>query len=136
MQELKGENDSVVDGAVFYVSSYLKKGLDLRFSRSWFNDGILRDDVYYLVEYDKDKKVVRLNDYSIKYFDKKPFVTKKEFQSKFVGYNVEAVQKLIKIYNLSYFSSFLYYQSKFVKFVSWIDLSKLITWFKYIEDNE
>jgi len=95
------QDNNVADGAVFYLSHYLKKGVNLQFSRSWFKDGILRNDVYYLLQYDKDIKKVKLSQLSINFFNNRAFVTKNEFRSKFAGYDVEATQKFIKVYQSS-----------------------------------
>jgi len=91
--------DNVADGAIFYISKYLKKGLNLQFSRSWFKDGILRNDVYYLVEYDKVTNQVKLNDFSKKYFNNRLFVTKNEFASFFAHYDIEDTKRVVKNYN-------------------------------------
>jgi hypothetical protein len=114
--------DNVADGAIFYISKYLKKGLNLQFSRSWFRDGILRNDVYYLVEYDKTTNQVKLNDFSRKYFDNKPYVTKNEFASFFAHYNIEDTQKTVKLHN-AMLDVYNLYEEEFEYRKSWLKLS-------------
>lgn len=43
-------------GGVFYIVYYLKKGLNLQFSREFFKRKILNNNVYYLVKFDKITK--------------------------------------------------------------------------------
>ena len=52
LQEVVNYKGGIV-GGVAYIVSYLKKGLNLQFSRAFFKEGILRNDVYYTVYYDK-----------------------------------------------------------------------------------
>jgi hypothetical protein len=47
-QEVKG-----VRGGVYYLVSYVKKGLNLQWSRGFFKNGVLSNGVYYLVKYNK-----------------------------------------------------------------------------------
>jgi len=52
LQEIKDYKGGIV-GGVAYLVSYVKKGVNLQFSRAFFKEGILRNDVYYMVRYDK-----------------------------------------------------------------------------------
>ena len=47
-------------GGVFYVVSYAKKGVNLQFSRAFFKERLLSNNVYYLLGYNKDTKKVGL----------------------------------------------------------------------------
>ena len=47
-------------GGVFYVVSYTKKGVNLQFSRAFFKERWISNNVYYLVGYNKDTKKVGL----------------------------------------------------------------------------
>jgi len=116
-------NPNVADGAIFYISKYLKKGLNLQFSRSWFRDGILRNDVYYLVEYDKATNKVKLNDFSKKYFNNKAFVTKNEFRSFFAHYDVEDTKRVMNNYNAK-MNTYNLYDEEVEYHRQWIELSQ------------
>jgi len=52
LQEIEDYKGGIV-GGVAYLVSYVKKGVNLQFSRAFFKEGILRNDVYYTVRYDK-----------------------------------------------------------------------------------
>jgi len=52
LQEIKDYKGGIV-GGVAYLVDYIKKGVNLQFSRAFFKEGILRNDVYYTVRYDK-----------------------------------------------------------------------------------
>jgi len=119
----KPNDDNVADGAIFYISKYLKKGLNLQFSRSWFKDGILRNDVYYLVEYDKATNQVRLNDFSKKYFNNKAFVTKNEFASFFAHYNIEDTKRVINNYNAK-MNTYNLYDEEAEYHRGWVELAQ------------
>jgi len=125
--------DNVADGAIFYISKYLKKGLNLQFSRSWFKDGILRNDVYYLVEYDKTTNQVKLNDFSKKYFNNKTFVTKNEFRSFFAHYDIEDTKRVMNNYNAK-MNTYNLYDEEVDYHRSWIELSQKKA-NDYLEDN-
>jgi len=112
-----------IASAVFYLTRYLKKGLNFQFSRSWFKDGIIDNDVYYLIEFDKDTKQVHLNDYSKKFFNKRLFVSKNEFRSFFAHYDIEATQKTVKLHNTIMDVYNLYTEeADYIK--SWLKISK------------
>jgi len=57
LQEIKDYKGGIV-GGVAYLVSYIKKGVNLQFSRAFFKEGLLRNDVYYTVYYDRVLKRV------------------------------------------------------------------------------
>ena len=65
-------------GGVFYVVSYLKKGANLQFSRSFFKERLLNNNVYYLVSYDKNTKQVGLYSKLSKIFG--AYVSKQDYK--------------------------------------------------------
>ena len=52
LQEIEDYKGGIV-GGVAYLVDYVKKGVNLQFSRAFFKEGLLRNDVYYTVYYDK-----------------------------------------------------------------------------------
>jgi hypothetical protein len=133
IEDTPNPNDNVADGAIFYISKYLKKGLNLQFSRSWFKDGILRNDVYYLVEYDKTTNKVKLNDFSKKYFNNKVFVTKNEFRSFFAHYDIEDTKRVINNYNAK-MNTYNLYNEEVDFHRQWIEVAQKKA-NDYLEDN-
>ena len=64
-----------VRGGVYYITSYIKKGLNLQWSRGFFKAGLLRNDVFYLVKYDKATRQLFINN-----IWNAPFITKKDYK--------------------------------------------------------
>jgi len=52
LQEITDYKGGIV-GGVAYLVDYIKKGVNLQFSRAFFKEGLIRNDVYYTVYYDK-----------------------------------------------------------------------------------
>lgn len=52
-QDIRIKEIKNVRGGVFYICSYIKKGLNLQWSRGFFKESLLRNDVYYMLHYDK-----------------------------------------------------------------------------------
>jgi hypothetical protein len=105
---------------------------------------VLRNDVYYLVEYDKTTNQVKLNDFSRKYFDNKPYVTKNEFRSFFAHYNIEDTKRVINNYNAK-MNTYNLYDEEFEYHRQWVELAQKkandyledsnITGFKYWDNK-
>jgi hypothetical protein len=68
-----------VRGGVYYITSYIKKGLNLQWSRGFFKSGYLSNSVYYLVKYDKATRELFINNVW-----NSPSVSKSDYQ-KFKG---------------------------------------------------
>ncbi len=65
-------------GGVFYVVSYTKKGVNLQFSRAFFKERWISNNVYYLVGYDKTTKRVGLYSKLAEVFG--PYVSRSDYQ--------------------------------------------------------
>lgn len=52
-QDIKFQEIKNIRGAIYYIVSYLKKGINLQFSRAFFKERLLSNDVFYTVQYDK-----------------------------------------------------------------------------------
>ena len=57
-QDIKIKEIKNPRGGVFYLTSYIKKGLGLQWSRGFFKEGLLRNDVYYTLDYDKTTGII------------------------------------------------------------------------------
>jgi hypothetical protein len=64
-----------INGGVYYLTSYIKKGLRLQWSREFFKKKIIRNDVFYLVKYNKLTKKVYIDNI----FDA-PFISKMDYK--------------------------------------------------------
>jgi hypothetical protein len=62
-------------GGVYYLVSYIKKGLNCQWSRGFFKNEILSNDVFYLVKYDKSTKQVYIDN-----IFNSPYVSKKDYK--------------------------------------------------------
>jgi hypothetical protein len=73
-QDIKIKEIKNPRGGVFYITSYVKKGLNLQWSRAFFKNGLLSNGVYYLVKYDKATRQLYINN-----IWNAPFITKKDY---------------------------------------------------------
>ena len=57
-QDIKIKEIKNIRGGVFYLASYIKKGFYLQWSRGFFKESLLRNDVYYTLDYDKTTGII------------------------------------------------------------------------------
>lgn len=90
-----------VAGGVAYITNYIKKGLNLQWSRAFFKEKILSNEVYYLVDYDKKTKKVYIdNIFNASFISKKDYrIFKNKLESaKLANLYWQMIKKIIPDY--------------------------------------